>query len=71
MNGHVVRLSVTGLGEVPAREAEFRPITEPWGEYELLDGGKVRVRATALKIYRVLDDDGKPRVLPDGQPWWS
>lgn len=68
MSSNITRVPMQGGGEVPAREVAFDPIKEPWCEYKLLDGGTVKVRATALKVYRVVDAQGKPTYGPDGQP---
>lgn len=62
------KMPLPGGGEVPVRDVEFEPVTEPWCVYKLTDGGTVRIRATALVISRLLDPDGKPAYMPDGQP---
>jgi hypothetical protein len=54
--------------ELQVRDEEFEIVREEWSEYRLKDGGKVRLRATALMISRVLDSEGKPTYTPDGQP---
>jgi len=68
LSGNITRVPVFGGGEVSAREVEFDPVKEPWSEYKLLDGGTVRIRTTAVKIFRVVDAAGKPTYQPDGQP---
>jgi len=54
--------------EVNVREEEFELVKEDWNEYKLLDGGTVRVKATAMRIYRLLDEKGQPLFHDDGQP---
>jgi hypothetical protein len=54
--------------EMIVRDADFDPMEEKWSEYRLRDGGSVRIRATAQSIAHVLDSEGKPTTLPDGQP---
>lgn len=58
-----------GDQERPARELAFKPVNEEWSEYKLTDGGSFRLRVTVLRVYRVLEDDGKPAYQPDGQPF--
>ena len=64
----VVKVSVPG-GERDAVEVSFDIKREDWNEYELADGGRVRVRATVVKILRILDAEGKPALTPEGDPW--
>ena len=49
-------------------ELDFKVKSEQWSEYELLDGGTVRMKTTALRIVRVLDPNGKPAYTADGDP---
>ena len=49
-------------------EHDFEIAREDWNEYRLLDGGRVRVRTTVAKIFRVLDSQGKPEYTPEGDP---
>lgn len=39
---------------------------EGWNEYELADGGRVRIKMTVIRILQVLDAEGKPAKNPDG-----
>jgi hypothetical protein len=55
--------------QMPVRDLDFEIIKEPWLEYELADGGRVRVRAIVTGIIQVLEPDGSPAHLPDGQLW--
>ncbi len=57
-----------GDREVNAREEDFEIVREDWNEYRLLDGGSVRVKTTVARIFRVLDDDGRPLHDQDGDP---
>ncbi len=63
----VVKIQV-GDNEQDAIEQTFEIATENWNEYRLADGGIVRVKTTAQKIYRLLDANGNPAMAPDGDP---
>ena len=43
-----------------AIERDFTIREENWSAYDLLDGGLIRLKTTALKILQVVDDEGKP-----------
>ncbi len=49
-------------------DVDFEVTEEQWNRYRLLDGGEVRLKTTPLKMYRVLDPDGKPAIDPVGDP---
>jgi hypothetical protein len=49
-------------------EQDFEIVREEWNEYKLLDGGIIRVKTTVQRIFRALDDQGKPRNTPEGDP---
>lgn len=49
-------------------ELEFDPIEEKWNVYKTADGITVRVKTTVLRMYQLVDDQGEPRVNPDGEP---
>ena len=53
---------------VEALELDFEVKTEQWSEYQLLDGGIVRMKTTPLRICRVLDENGNPAVTAEGDP---
>ena len=55
-------------GEADAVEIQYEVGTEPWCEYKLLDSGRVRIRTTASKIFRLLDATGQPAFTTDGDP---
>jgi hypothetical protein len=63
----IVQLKVAGVVR-NAVEVAFEPAAEPWCEYRLVDGGRVRFRATAVKLFRLLDAAGKPALNNDGDP---
>ena len=54
--------------ERDALELDFEIQAEQWNEYKLLDGGRVRLKTSAIKILRVLDTEGNPAYTPDGDP---
>ncbi len=66
--GQIRRVPAPGGGEQLIREIDFEIVHEDWSEYRLKDGGTVRLRATALKIARIVDENGKPLTTPDGDP---
>lgn len=39
---------------------------ESWNEYELADGGRIRIKLVVTRVLQVLDPDGKPAKTPDG-----
>jgi hypothetical protein len=49
-------------------EVEFDSIKEPWSEYQLSDGTKVRVRNTVLKMFRLVDENHEPSLNETGDP---
>lgn len=55
--------------DLDVREAEFEISREEWNEYRLLDGGKVRVKTTVARVFRVLDNEGKPAYTKEGDPY--
>jgi hypothetical protein len=68
VKGSAVKVEVPGRGALDAIELQFNPQQEGWSEYRVSDGGLIRMRATALHVYRVVDRQGRPAFLPDGQP---
>jgi len=64
-----VRMTIkVGSQEIHVIELDFRVSKEDWNEYDLLDGGRVRLKTTPFRIFRVLDDEGKPAYTDDGDP---
>jgi len=57
-----------GDKEVFVQELQFEIAREDWNEYKLLDGGRVRVKNTVARIFRVVDEEGNPQYNPDGDP---
>jgi len=51
-------------------EMDYVADKEEWSVYKLEDGSTVRMRVTAGKIYRVLDNDSNPQFNPDGDPFF-
>lgn len=51
-----------------AIEVDFEIAREEWNEYVLADGGRVRIKTTPLKIFRVLDEHGEPALTAEGDP---
>lgn len=62
-----VKVTVEGQ-EFDAIELQFDVRKEDWNEYDLLDGGRIRLKTSVLKILRVLDSNGNPASTPDGEP---
>lgn len=65
---------MTGIIKVPfgdemvsVIELQFEPVKEPWAEYELMDGGKFRIRSTIHRIFWQVDENGAPRYDEQGQ----
>lgn len=51
-------------------EMDYVAEKEEWSIYELEDESVVKMRVTAGKIFRVLDDKGNPQFNPDGDPFF-
>jgi len=64
----IVKVDVGGGNLVDATEQDFQVQREEWNVYDLADGGRVRVKASVFKIFRVVDASGKPASGPDGEP---
>ncbi len=62
------RIQIANGEERDAIELDFEIRKEEWDEYKLLDGGYVRLKTSALKMFRVLDTQGNPAYTPDGDP---
>lgn len=56
-----------GDREIEGIEIAFEPVRETWNQYELSDGGRVRMRVTVQRIFQILDDDGKPARNEKGE----
>ena len=54
--------------DVPAEELKFDVISEPWAEYRCNNGMTVKLRATAIRIFRVLDENGDQLMNVNGEP---
>ena len=55
-----------GDREVKAIERDFEVSKEEWNVYKLLDGGTVRIKTSAMKIFQVVDEDGSPQYTSEG-----
>ena len=55
--GKVVKVKA-GNQVFDAIEQQFEVGKEEWNEYKLLDGGTVRIKITAHRIYRIVDSEG-------------
>ncbi len=55
--------------EKEAIEVDFEIAREEWNEYLLADGGRVRIKTTPLKVFRVLDEHGEPALTSEGDPF--
>jgi hypothetical protein len=49
-------------------EVPFEIVKEPWAEYEMLDGGRLRVRHILQRLFVVCDEEGKPATDEAGDP---
>lgn len=63
------RIQIANGEERDAIELDFEVHKEEWAEYKLLDGGQVRLKTSALKIFRILDVDGNLANDPNGDPF--
>lgn len=54
----------------PARgyEVDFDVEKEPWSEYMLADGTRVRVKNTVIKMFLLVDENEQPEVNEIGEP---
>jgi hypothetical protein len=53
--------------EVEVIDLDFKIRTEEWNEYDLADGGRIRVKLSVNRVMQVLDPEGKPARTPDGE----
>ena len=67
--GRVTKIQINDGEDRDALELDFEIQNEQWNDYKLQDGSRVRVKISALKIFRILDDEGKPAYTPDGDPF--
>ena len=57
-----------GDQDIYAIEQDFEIGREGWSVYQLLDGGTIRLKTTVQKIYRVVDENGRPQTDANGEP---
>ena len=66
----VIELGMPDGSRRKAIEVSFEIGNEEWNVYNLNDGGRVRLRTSVTKVFRILEDDGKtPARTDDGDPW--
>jgi hypothetical protein len=61
------RIELPSGEEVQAEELSFEPVKEPWSVFELADGTYLRVRAQVVRVFQVVDEQGNPVYLPEGE----
>jgi hypothetical protein len=62
-----MKVTIGGV-EYEGKEVDFKIVKEEWNEYELYDGGRVRLKTSAQKIVQVFQEDGKPLLTKEGDP---
>lgn len=65
--GRKTQIRVSG-NLVDVLEQDFEIVREEWNEYRLLDGGTIRAKTTVQRIFRALDEQGRPKLTADGDP---
>lgn len=53
---------------VRVREVSFDINSEDWNEYQLEDGTKLRLKNTLIQAFRVVDENGEPKIDDNGNP---
>ncbi len=51
------------------KKSSFKLQHEDWSLYTLPDGTVVKLKTTVMKILQVLDNDGKPARIVEGDPF--
>ena len=51
-----------------ALDMDFTVKSEEWNEYSLDDDTTVRLRTSAVRVFRLMDDDGEPSFTAEGEP---
>jgi hypothetical protein len=64
----VMKVKLADGRDVNAVEVPFEIRREEWNDYELSDGGRVRVKTVVHKILRVIDEEGKQVYDQNGDP---
>ena len=54
--------------EHEVREESFEIIRQDWSEFRLEGGVRLRVKPEVMKVFRALDDNGKPAYNAQGDP---
>lgn len=60
------KVNIGGV-EYDAVEVGFEIRKEDWAEYEVADGGRVRLKTTVSRIAKVVDAGGNPVPDPQGR----
>lgn len=63
-----IKLMVDGV-EREVTEVTFEIIKEPWSEYEMYDGGRIRLRHILQRLFVVVDENGVAMNNAEGDPW--
>ena len=53
-------------GKVKAKLLDFKPVSEPFIEYELEDGTRVKIRVFLVSAAVMVDEKGQPVTRSDG-----
>ncbi len=54
--------------DINIMDMDFDVASEAWCEYRLLDGGRVRLKTSALRISWILDENGNRTYNDEGDP---
>ncbi len=63
---NIQKVNVDGQ-EHSAIEQSFVIVSEQWDEYDLADGGRIRMKTTPIKIFKIVDSDGNPLYDSEGE----
>ncbi len=64
----IVKVPYEG-GDHDAIELDFDVASEPWSEYRFIDGGRVRLKTTVSKIFRLVDENQDGMFTEEGDPF--
>lgn len=65
----IITIKMDDGRELRGQEVSYETVVEPWAEYKLEGGISVRLRTVAIKMLRIIDDDGNPLFTEEGDPW--
>jgi hypothetical protein len=64
-----VTLTLPGNNSITGLELDFEIGKEQWNEYNLLDGGRIRMKSTILRFIHIIDPaTGQLKYLENGEP---